>query len=395
MINTSSRIGRIGLLLLCLVCGLSAMGAGRAKKRRVVRARPRSYASQAATYASAIVVDCESGKVLFEKCPDIQRAPASLTKMMTELITMEAIDRGIVSLNDIVTVPEEVRAVRGSRVRLRPGEQLPLSEAMRAMAICSANDAAVAVAHHVAGSQARFVSLMNLRARELGMFGTTYVNPHGLDDSRLPGSMTSARDQAILARALVKHPLALEFSSTVTDTIRGGQVIHTTNRLLGRLNGVDGLKTGYTGKAGFCLVSTAQRGDMRVVSVLMGACSNRRRFSESAGLLTQIFDRFRRVSIIRKGQDLGHACTILGGDSPQVRLVAGEDVAVLLPAANKREVTYRVEAPSTLQPPVIEGKPLGQIQVLIGDSLALAVPAVADRNVHRAGLLDRMGIRFN
>jgi serine-type D-Ala-D-Ala carboxypeptidase (penicillin-binding protein 5/6) len=392
---------RVCLLILCVLFGLGSMGAGRATPRRRAprrvprRAVQRTYASQAASYACAVVVDAETGKVLFEKSPDVERAPASLTKMMTELLTLEALERGLISLQDTVTTPAEVRQVRGSRVRLRPGERIPLEEAMRAMAISSANDAALTVAHHVAGSTERFVTLMNLRANELGMVNTHYVNPHGLDDSRQAGSRTTARDQSILARELIRHPLALEFSSTVTDTIRGGQVIHTTNRLLGRCDGVDGLKTGYTGKAGFCLVSTARRGEMRVISVLLGARSNRRRFSESAGLLTQIFSRFHKVSVIRKGQDVDHPCTIMGGDPPQIRLVAGEDVAVLLPATNSRAITVEVDAPLTLQPPFPEGQTLGQIRVLVGDSLAAEVPAVASRATHRATLLDRIDQYFD
>lgn len=396
MTGVQPRLARLVIPLLSLCCALPAFGALRSKRTRVIRPRTSSQrivpgrpAARAAvargSYSAALVVDAASGQVLFEKNADTPRAPASLTKMMTELITLESVDRGVISMHDTVTVPEEVRGVGGTRLRLRPGERMLLSDAVAAMAIASDNDAAVVVAHHVAGSVSRFVNLMNLRARELGMTSTRYVTVNGLDPAGPVGSITTARDQAILARNLIRHDLALKISSTVYDTIRTGQIIHTTNRLLGRCEGVDGLKTGYTSRAGFCLVSTAKKGDLRVVSVLLGASSNRRRFSESEALLNQIFSRYQKVPVIRKGQDLGHACTIPGGDPPQVRLVAGEDVGLLLPAQTHPEFTLRVAAPAALRPPVLEGSPVGQLQVLIGDSVAAKVPALAASTAHRAG----------
>jgi D-alanyl-D-alanine carboxypeptidase (penicillin-binding protein 5/6) len=269
-----------------------------------------------------------------------------------------------------------------------------LVEVRHAMAISSANDAALTLACHIAGSEERFVRIMNQRARELGMRSTRFVNPHGLDRNDQPGSITTARDLSVLARELLLHPMAIEISSTVADTIRGCQVIHTTNRLLGTCDGVDGLKTGYTGRAGFCLVSTAERGNLRVVSVLLGATSNRRRFSESAGLIASAYERFRKISIIRKGQDLGKACVISDGSTPQVRLVAGENVAVLLPASNSREIKMEVDAPPVIVPPIEAGAPIGLLRVLVGDSLAAQVPAVAARAVRKANVFERLGLKF-
>jgi serine-type D-Ala-D-Ala carboxypeptidase (penicillin-binding protein 5/6) len=384
------------VILLMASIAVPSFGARWPRKRHYVRTnRPMRLVAPGPGFASALVVDAESQAVLYQKSPDEPRAPASLTKMMTELITLEAMERGVISLQDIIEVPPEVRMVGGSRVRLRPGERLPLRELLHAMSIASANDAAATIACRIAGSQERFVALMNARARQLGMNNTRYASVHGLERSDQPGSITTARDQALLARTLLSHPAALVISSTVADTIRGHQIIHTTNRLLGRCEGVDGLKTGYTGKAGFCLVSTAQRGGLRVISVVLGARSNRRRFSESEMLLQQVFSRYQRVPVIRKGQDLGHACSIDGGSPTEVRLVAGDDVAVLMSLPRQKEITLKVQAPASLQPPVSEGKAVGLLQVLIGDSLAAAVPAVTARGVQRARLLDRLGIRFD
>jgi len=390
-----ARAARTLLLASALLLCLPAHGLAGAKKRTTSRKQRPHTANRARpeSFAAALVVEAETGRVLYEKNQDALRAPASLAKMMTELITLEALERGLVSLRDTLTVPREVRRVGGSRIRLRSGERLPLMEALEAMVISSANDAALAVACHVGGTEAGFLWLMNRRARELGMAHTHYASVHGLDRPGAPGSVTTARDQALLARALLQHPLALTLSSTAGDTIRGGQVIHTTNRLLGKCPGVDGLKTGYTAKAGFCLVSTAQRDGLRLVSVLLGARSNRRRFSESENLLARAYSRYRMVSVIRKGQDLGRSCMILGGTPPQVRLVAGEDVAVLVPAEAAEQIALKVEAPASLRPPVSQGNPVGLLQVLVGDSLAAQAPAVAARDVRQAGLWNRIGFR--
>lgn len=388
------RVVRVLACLLALSFILSGAASAGSRKKKPPR-RPRNvYQKYRQAYASAFVVEAESGKILFEKSPDELRAPASLTKMMTELLALEALDRGKVRLTDTLIVPADIRAIRGSRVRLRPGERLPFGDALRAMAISSANDAAFTIANHLAGSEPAFVFQMNRRARELGMLRTRYVNAHGLDRSDRPGSITTARDLSLLARQLVNHPLTLEISSTVSDTIRGCQVIHTTNRLLGACDGVDGLKTGYTGKAGFCLCSTAERDGMRVVSVLLGATNSRRRFSESAGLLASAFASFRKIAVIRKGQDLDRACDIIGGSVGSVRLVAGEDVSVLMSSHRIPDIRVLVEAPLSITSPVLRGAQVGLLRIMVGDSLAAAVPAVAARDVSKAALLDKLGARF-
>jgi D-alanyl-D-alanine carboxypeptidase (penicillin-binding protein 5/6) len=385
---------RVLVCLLALSFALSGVASAGSRRKKPPR-RPRNiYQKYRQAYASALVVEAQSGKILFEKSPDELRAPASLTKMMTELLAFEALDQGKVRLTDTLTVPAGIRAIRGSRVRLRPGERLPFGEALRAMAISSANDAAFTIANHLGGSEPAFVVLMNRRALALGMSHTRYVNAHGLDRNDQPGSITTARDLSLLARQLVNHPLTLEISSTVSDTIRGRQVIHTTNRLLGTCEGVDGLKTGYTGKAGFCLCSTAERDGMRVVSVLLGATSNRRRFSESAGLLATAFASFRKIAVIRKGQDLDRVCGIVGGSAGSVRLVAGEDVSVLMPVHLMPDIRVMVEAPLSIASPVLRGAQIGLLRVLVGDSLAAAVPAVAARDVSKVTLLDKLGARF-
>lgn len=360
------------------------------KKSTKKRSKKRSNRAPAGPpYAAAIVIDNESGAVLFSKEPDALRAPASLTKMMTELLALEALVRGDVNLDDRVIVPRDVVGVVGSRIRLIPGEELSFEEVLRAMVIASANDAAVVVAHHVAGSQEAFVRRMNERAKEMGLSATRYVNPHGLDPSDGAGSITSARDQSVLAQVLLNHGSAIELASCVQDTIRGGQVVRNTNRLLQTFAGMDGLKTGYTGRAGYCLASTAKREDLRLVSVLLGAPNSTKRFGESARLLENAFANYRVVRVLEKGEDLGREISVDGGSPSMVRLVAGGDVGVCVPNDSNKPIRFRVEVPESTDAPVPIGSPLGLIEVLVGDSVAVRAPAVAANQSSRGGSMLR------
>jgi D-alanyl-D-alanine carboxypeptidase (penicillin-binding protein 5/6) len=375
-----------------IALALVAQDADAARKRRPVRRRTAKRSVVRYTgpsYQSALVIDAVSGQVLFQKDPHAPRAPASLAKMMLELLTLEAIRAGDLSLYDSFVVPAEVKAIRGSRVRLRVGEMVTVRDLLEATAIASANDAATALAIKLAGSTDACVARMNRRARELGMVETVYHNVHGLDRSDEPGNITTAWDLSILARQLISMPEALEISSTVQTTIRGGkQAIHTTNRLLTQCRGVDGLKTGYTGRAGYCLVSTAEREGMRVVSVCLGARSNRGRFSDSAGLIEKAFQQWERVRVVSKGQDLGEDLEVRKGRVDSVRLVAGSDIDLLVDSRSKPEIRLAVTTPGSTRAPVAAGWTLGSFQVMLGDSVAAEGPAVAREKVSRAGLFD-------
>ncbi len=285
-------------------------------------------------------------------------------------------------------MPSDVKKVRGTRVRLRVGEAVTVRDLLHATAIASANDAATALAIHVAGSTDACVDRMNRRARDLGMVSTHYENVHGLDRSGEPGNVTNAWDLAILARQLITMPEALEISSTVQTVIRSRQAIHTTNRLLSRYPGCDGLKTGYTARAGYCLVSTAERNGMRLISVLLGAASNRRRFSESADLLDKSFSEWQRVRVLAKGQDLGHDLAVSSGRGGSVPLVAGDDLSVLVQTRRTSDIRVAVAVPSRARAPIAQGWTLGRVQVLVGDSVAAECAAIAGRTVRRSGGAD-------
>lgn len=354
--------------------------AAKSKAKRSTRGarKVRSVNTGATDYAAAIVVDAESGAVLYERAADLQRSPASLTKMMTELLTIEAIERGEAALTDTVIVPYDVAYVGGTRARLAPGERITLNDLLNAMAIASANDAALTIAIYLAGSESGFVGRMNRRAEELGMSRTRYQNPHGLDRD-LP-TLTTARDQAILAQTLLRHEATLQISSKVSETIRGKQVVRNTNRLLTQYPGCDGLKTGFTSRAGYCLCTTAEREDMRLVSVVLGSPTSMRRFNESTRLLDDAFTRYERVKVLGKGEDLGHLLRVTGPNPVEVPLVSESEVGVVVRSGQGAQIRYRVDAPLSAEAPVPAGAPIGTIEVLVGDSVAVRAAAVASRS---------------
>lgn len=383
----------LSLVLAVVLLGLTAHDAFAARKRKPVK-RKRARSTAAArytgpTYDSALIIEAETGTVLFQKDPHVQRAPASLAKMMLELVTLEALRDGRLSLHDTMVVPLEAAKMRGSRVRLRTGEVVTVRDLLYATAIASANDAATALAIKLAGSTEACVALMNRRAHELGMVSTHYRNVHGLDRNDEPGNVTNAWDLAILARELIAMPEALEISRMPDAVIRGKQVIHTTNRLVRQYPGCDGLKTGYTSRAGYCLVSTANREDMRIISVVLGSNSNRRRFSESAGLLDKAFADWNRVRVIEKGQDLG-SLAVQRGTASSVRLLAADDVCLLVPANRKADLRVALSSPASMPAPVAEGWKLGSVQVFLGDSVAAECPVVARETVRRATPVERL-----
>jgi len=251
-------------------------------------------------FATAILVDARSGMPLAAKNPDQRRQPASMLKMMTELILLEHIDEDDIAMTDTVTVSARASRMGGSQVYLAHREQFTVEELMGALAIHSANDAAVALAEHTAGSVEAFVDLMNLRALELGMVNSEFHTVHGLPAGRgQQPDMTTARDMAILGRELLKHPEALVWSSQATAPFRGGKfTLYNPNKLVGKYRGLDGLKTGYHGQAGFCVTATAIQKDVRLLSVVMGCPTNQGRATETTRLLSYGFNRYRKVTVV-------------------------------------------------------------------------------------------------
>jgi D-alanyl-D-alanine carboxypeptidase (penicillin-binding protein 5/6) len=239
---------------------------------------------------SAILVNAQTGEVLHEQDADLSRGPASLVKMMVELIVLEDVEAGRIALSDTVRASTHASTMGGSQVFLKEGEVQTVRALLQAAAIASANDAAVALAEHASGSEQEFVERMNARAKQLGCTGTTFVNVHGLDLPRQGRAVTTARDLTIIARALIKHRLALELASTWRAPFRDGEFwLDNTNKLLRKCEGLDGLKTGWTPRAGGCFCATARRDGVRLVSVVMGAPGGLGRFNVTKQLLDDGF----------------------------------------------------------------------------------------------------------
>ena len=346
-------------------------------------------------YAAAILLEAESGTVLFAHHPDRQRSPASTQKLVLELVVLELAKAGKLSLEDSVLVSRRAARTGGSQVFLKRGEVFTLRELMEAAAIASANDACVAIAEHISGSTAGFVKLMNKRAQSLGMHDTRVVNVHGLDNTpRGKGNLSTARDLSKIARELLAHPEALQWSSTRRKPFRNGKfTLRATNKLLGQFRGLDGLKTGYTRRAGSCLVSTAMRHDMRLISVILGAPSTRVRNRETRRLLTWGFNNFSRVPIVETGELMGKV-VLNWGIEPEVRVLAQDTVVAVLTSEQKKQIVRHLELPEELSAPIAAGDELGRLKVSLGDSLLAVVPIHAEKSIGRMGLWDKLMTYF-
>ena len=255
---------------------------------------------------SAILIEASTGKILFEKNADEKLHPASMTKMMSMLLIIEAIEDGVISWDQIVTVSENASSMGGSQILLETGEKMSVRDLFKGVAIASGNDAVVALAETVAGNVSNFVSMMNKRASQLGLTHTHFKNPHGLDDA---DHYSSSRDMSLIARELVKHEKVLEYTKVYEDYLREDTDrkiwLVNTNRLVRFYDGVDGLKTGFTTTAGYCLTATAKKENMRLISVVMGANTSEERTSDTTSLLNYGFNTYQNHTILTAKDILG------------------------------------------------------------------------------------------
>lgn len=325
--------------------------------------------------ASAVLMEARTGKILYEKNAEKALPPASVTKVMTLLLVMEAVESGKVRWEDPVTVSERAASMGGSQIYLKVGETMPLSDMVKSVVIASANDAAVALAEHIAGSEEAFVSEMNARAAALTMTSTHFENTNGLDDS-VQNHVTSARDIAIMSRELIKHPKILEYSSTWMDTIRGGAFTLTnTNRLVRFYPGATGLKTGSTAKAKFCVSATAERDGVSLIAVIMGAETRDERNAQAKKLLDYGFASY---GVYRDEARALSPLPVDGGVKDQVSLVAAP-FSVALPKEKISSVKAEVELPERLLAPLSCGDVVGRVVYsLDGETIGESPITVSD-----------------
>jgi len=331
---------------------------------------------------SAVLLDALSGRTLYEKAAHERLAPASITKIMTLVLIFEALGDGRIGFDDRVSTSETAAGLGGSQIWLEPGEEMTVRELVTAIAVGSANDACVAMAEHIAGSEAEFVRQMNARAAELGMEDSHFANCHGLDAD---GHHMSAADVALAARYACRFPQLLEFTSIWEDYLRGGTMwLVNTNRLVRFYAGADGLKTGSTDEAGFCVAATATRDDTRLIAVIMDAPTSQTRFAEATRLLNYGFANYTSVVLARQGEEI-HSLPVTKGTATDVKLVTAADLAVTVKPAEAETVQRAVEVPLTLVAPVRAGQVVGRlIASREGETLG-AVDLVAATDVPRMG----------
>ena len=332
---------------------------------------------------SALLMDAATGTVLYEKNAHEQLAPASVTKIMTLLLIMEAIDSGKITWQDTVTASETAAAKGGSQVYLKVGETMTVTDMVKSIAVSSANDCACAMAEHLAGSEGAFVERMNQKARELGMQDTNFVNCTGLDDGpEAESHKTSAWDIALMSRELlVNHPDIKKFTTIWMDTIRNGEFgLSNTNKLIRFYSGATGLKTGFTSSAGYCLSATAEREGMELIAVVMGADTAQNRNSACKQLLDYGFANFalaapemgeERVVPVRLGQESG------------IRLIPGESPRLLIDKALKSGITTEISVEPEVTAPVAPGQQLGELTIRSGEKILAEIPLVAEGAVER------------
>lgn len=336
--------------------------------------------------AAAILVEATTNTILYEQNARDRRAPASIVKMTLELVVMREVEAGKLQLTDSIRTSAWASRIGGSQAYLAEGEAFPLSEMLQAIAIHSANDCCVAIAEHLAGTPEGFVSLMNQEIELLGLEDTHYINVHGLDDQPGVGNYTTAFDISQIARELIRYPHILEWSSTIEAPFRGGAfLLQNTNKLLGRFQGVDGLKTGFTEKAGFCLCATAKRNDLRLISVVMGADSNKHRFDETARLLAAGFNSYTPVTICRAGEPLGDDVPIKGAKQKVVRGRARQEITIVVSRPDDRRLKQEFVPVQSLRAPIAAGANLGTLKVSSGETVLAEIPVVAPSGVAASG----------
>lgn len=310
------------------------------------------------TAPSAVLMETSSGKILFEKNPHEQRPCASITKVMTMLLVCEAIDNGKLSLDDTITASAHAASMGGSDIWLEEGETMSADDMIKATVVASANDAAVALAEHLCGSEEVFVEKMNEKASQLGMKDTVFKNCNGLDED---GHITSAYDVAVMSRELMKHEMIFDYTSIWLDNLRDGKTqIVNTNKLLKTYNGITGLKTGTTNDAGCCMSASATRGDMSLVAVVLGCNSGKERFSDAAALLDYGFANFS-VTQLKAPEDLPKTIKVENGMQGNIGIGCDVNASIVLDKNSSSKIVSKIDLPESIEAPVVSGQKLGMV----------------------------------
>ncbi len=326
---------------------------------------------------SAILMEPHTGQILYEQNADEALPPASITKIMSLLLVMEALDRKDISLETVVTASEHACSMGGSQIWLEPGESMTVDELLKAAVIASANDACVALGELIAGSEEGFVALMNERAKQLGMNNTTFINCTGLDAE---GHITSAHDVGIMSCELIKHDLIKQYSTVWMDSLRDGQSeLVNTNKLVRFYEGTTGLKTGTTSTAKYCLSATAERGGLSLVAVVMAGDTSNDRFNGAKKLLDYGFANYSFSSLDANLTET--EASVKKGVKPKVKIEATDTVSVLMPKVSQEEITRTTEWVKNITAPVKKGDVLGYVNICVGKNQVGRIPITACEEV--------------
>ena len=332
---------------------------------------------------SAILMEESTGNILYESNPDERLPIASVTKVMTMLLIMEAVDSEKISLDDMVTVSENAMSYGGSTMFLETGEQLTVNDMLKGIAVASANDGCVAMAEHLAGSESAFVDMMNEKAKELGMENTHFMNTNGLDED---DHYSSARDVAIMSRELMKHETIFNYTSIWIDTLRGGKFqLANTNKLIRFYDGANGLKTGSTSKALCCLSAAAKRNDMQLIAVVLGAPTSAERFASAKSLLDYGFANYAVNTQITAGDEVQKIAVEKGVDK-EVGVVAGDSCSTLVKKGQEDNITKEIKIDETITAPIEAGQKIGTMTISRDGEV------IADIDLNALSAVEKKGI---
>ncbi|MGG1551714.1 D-alanyl-D-alanine carboxypeptidase family protein [Paenibacillus ferrarius] len=334
---------------------------------------------------SAVLMDADTGTVIAEKNKDVKLPPASITKIMTMLLIMEAIDKGSLKMDEKVSVSEYAASMGGSQIFLEPGEQMTVQEMLKGIAMASGNDASVAMAEKIAGSEENFVSMMNERAQQLGMKNTHFSNCNGLP---VANHYTTANDIAIMSRELLKHEGITSFTGAYQDYLRKDSPkpfwLVNTNKLVRFYSGADGLKTGYTSEAKFCLSATAKRDNLRVIAVVLGEPNTKTRNAEVTKLFDYAFAQYMNYPIFKTGDQLGEFM-INKGEVSSLPLTAKQNYSMLMKkGTDTANIRHELVLDTSIKAPVRTGQLIGKIVVYNGDAVIAEYPLESPADVAKA-----------
>ncbi|MGG0238623.1 D-alanyl-D-alanine carboxypeptidase family protein [Bacillus rhizoplanae] len=369
-------------ILVCFMLLLSAVPIGFAQSEKKEAETKPKLAEQA---SSAIVIEQDTGKVLFEKNPNEKLPPASMTKIMTMLLIMEQIEKGKLTLKDKVRTSEHAASMGGSQIFLEPGEEMTVNEMLKGIAIASGNDASVAVAEHIAGSEEGFVDMMNRKAKDLGLKNTHFQNPTGLPAKN---HYSTAYDMAVMAKELMKYPLIRKYTGKYEDYLREDTDkkfwLVNTNKLVRFYPGVDGVKTGFTTEAKYCLTASAERNGMRVISVVMGSPTSKERNAEVTKLLDYAFSQYMTKKMYTRGEKI-QTIKVGKGKKETVDLVASDNVSLLMKKGETmKNIKKEVVAEEKVKAPIKKGDALGTLVIKKDNQVLLKQTIVAKEDVAAA-----------